>query len=421
MSQTAGQKTLTAMPMVTRMPSTGTLVAVTHASPDRIREALNRLLGVPHAPCVMLPGHAVQAPFGMAADVTLAPPAEMLRLAMRAHETGALVVVSATGERALFLDQGGFSGSSSTFSSDRLGEVLWRKGRITLDQLTRASGAIRPGFRLGRCLVEQGHLAPSELYEALRHQALAVMEEACLQPSGAAVFVRGMAMKNPLHLREEAVTVLERAEENLTECQRLEALLLAVPHQATPTVPAPSVKLSDVEAAMLNVATTARPPLTRRELLGRVGLGRLEALRALERLVELDCLEGAVKPRKDAKAQPADVLHRLAQAVNHVLEALDDGGFGAMDAVLEFLQSPPPSFQEAIAVLKVRDRRLDTGWVTAGAGMLDEGEDLMENALRELLDFALFEARDTLPDSAMEKILQRLAPLHVLRGPVGGA
>src|SRR6185436_9778520 len=53
--------------------------------------------------------------------------------------------------------------ASSSSSDDRLGELLLRRGRISLQQFANASDAMTPGKRLGTVLVEQGALTPKDL------------------------------------------------------------------------------------------------------------------------------------------------------------------------------------------------------------------------------------------------------------------
>jgi hypothetical protein len=57
--------------------------------------------------------------------------------------------------------------ASSTNRDERLGELLLRRGKITLPQYYEASRAIRKGKRLGTVLVEQGALEPKDLVKVV--------------------------------------------------------------------------------------------------------------------------------------------------------------------------------------------------------------------------------------------------------------
>jgi len=65
--------------------------------------------------------------------------------------------------KSVFLEDGRLVFASSTSADDRLGELLLRRGRITLQQLTEAGTGLGPGKRLGAVLVEQGALTPKDL------------------------------------------------------------------------------------------------------------------------------------------------------------------------------------------------------------------------------------------------------------------
>ncbi len=65
--------------------------------------------------------------------------------------------------------------ASSSSPDDRLGELLLRRGRLSLKQLVRASDAVAPGKRLGTILVEQGALEPRDLVRSVVEQTQEVI------------------------------------------------------------------------------------------------------------------------------------------------------------------------------------------------------------------------------------------------------
>ena len=68
--------------------------------------------------------------------------------------------------------------ASSTRTDHRLGEILLRKGRVSLRQFTDAGAAVGPGKRLGAVLVEQGVLTPKELVKAVVEQVQEIIYDA---------------------------------------------------------------------------------------------------------------------------------------------------------------------------------------------------------------------------------------------------
>jgi hypothetical protein len=67
------------------------------------------------------------------------------------------------GVRSVVVHEGRLVFATSSDPDDRLGELLLRRGRISLRQLVDAGQAVRPGQRLGTILVHEGVLTPKEL------------------------------------------------------------------------------------------------------------------------------------------------------------------------------------------------------------------------------------------------------------------
>jgi hypothetical protein len=70
-------------------------------------------------------------------------------------------------EKSVRIQDGRLVFASSSSQDDRLGELLLRRGRITLDQYVEAGRGIRKGKRLGTVLVEMGALDAKELVKVV--------------------------------------------------------------------------------------------------------------------------------------------------------------------------------------------------------------------------------------------------------------
>lgn len=98
---------------------------------------------------------------------------DLAELVLDLHEqrfSGLLVLSSGGVGKSLTLEDGRMVFASSTSADDRLGTVLFRRGRITLRQYVDAGAAVAPGKRLGTVLVEQGVLSPKDLVKAVVDQ-----------------------------------------------------------------------------------------------------------------------------------------------------------------------------------------------------------------------------------------------------------
>lgn len=340
----------------------------------------------------------------LCADTRLVGVPAMLQWAREGRLTGVLVLTDPHGGRALFVDDGRYVGAVSTHRADRLGEVLWRQGRISLDQLMIAGASIRPGVKLGRAMVELGYLGQNDLFRALRAQALAALAEACMAEDGTMVFLSGLVLKNPLPL-EEAQQVVEQALGMAMECRTLQAALQPLDAPVTLAPYPDSRMLTEGEAAMLQLAASARPPLTREALLDRVDLGRLEGLIALSALIRDGFVESwSTADPSDGEQPGTGLLKSLCLGLNVVMAALKESGFGMVDAVISLATSPPEHVREGMALLEVTELGVDTESVLARAEGDPQATFLLEDAVRELYEFAMFEARDTLDEETVAQV-----------------
>ena len=84
--------------------------------------------------------------------------------------TGLLIVSNGGVGKNLTIQDGRMVFASSSSPDERLGELLLRRGRISLRQYVDAGAALAPGKRLGAVLVEQGVLTPKDLVKAVVDQ-----------------------------------------------------------------------------------------------------------------------------------------------------------------------------------------------------------------------------------------------------------
>jgi serine/threonine protein kinase/curved DNA-binding protein CbpA len=78
--------------------------------------------------------------------------------------TGLFTCINETGTKSIHFDQGTIVFASSTVEAERLGEMLIRSGRISLDDFDRASRIMKVrSVRLGSALIEIGQITPDEL------------------------------------------------------------------------------------------------------------------------------------------------------------------------------------------------------------------------------------------------------------------
>lgn len=98
---------------------------------------------------------------------------DLAEIVLGLHEkrwTGLLILSNGGIGKNLTIQDGRMVFASSSSPDERLGELLLRRGRISLRQYVDAGAALAPGKRLGAVLVEQGVLAAKDLVKAVVDQ-----------------------------------------------------------------------------------------------------------------------------------------------------------------------------------------------------------------------------------------------------------
>ncbi|HUG54967.1 MAG TPA: DUF4388 domain-containing protein, partial [Vicinamibacteria bacterium] len=104
-------------------------------------------------------------------------------------------------EKSVRVQDGGLVFAFSSSRDDRLGELLLRRGRITLHQYVDASRAMRKGVRLGAVLVEQGALDARELVKVVMDHTQEIIYSAFQWTEGLYHFTEGGQATEPITLK----------------------------------------------------------------------------------------------------------------------------------------------------------------------------------------------------------------------------
>jgi curved DNA-binding protein CbpA len=116
----------------------------------------------------------------------------LIRYLRRNKNTGVLTVRRNDQERSIYLRGGDIIFATSKYPDDRLGEMLLKSGRITLDQYESSVGLLKPtGRRLGTILVEQGYITPKDLFTTVLSQVKEIILSLFTWIDGEYQFVEG--------------------------------------------------------------------------------------------------------------------------------------------------------------------------------------------------------------------------------------
>ena len=146
----------------------------------------------------LVPDAAIAWPTGRLADHEFA---DLVREVYGRHWNGLLTLNHMGVEKSVRIQDGRLVFAFSSARDDRLGELLLRRGRITLHQYVDASRAMRKGIRLGTVLVEQGALDARELVKVVMDHTQEIIYSAFQWTEGLYHFTDGGGSPEPIMLK----------------------------------------------------------------------------------------------------------------------------------------------------------------------------------------------------------------------------
>jgi hypothetical protein len=178
-------------------PATGPVVVPVAAPPPAPPPApAPDVVVAPGGPPV--PETPIAWPNGRIADHEFA---DLVREVYGRHWSGLLTLNHMGVEKSVRVQDGRLVFAFSSSRDDRLGELLLRRGRITLHQYVEASRAMRKGIRLGTILVEQGALDARELVKCVMDHTQEIIYSAFQWTEGLYHFTDGGAPSEPITLK----------------------------------------------------------------------------------------------------------------------------------------------------------------------------------------------------------------------------
>ena len=98
--------------------------------------------------------------------------------------------------KVIYFRDGEIAFASSNQPSDRLGEVLIKRGQLSREQLDMAMSKLEANVSLGKMLVELGYLSPKELLEGAKTQVEEILFSLNTWKDGTYEFIEGTTAHN---------------------------------------------------------------------------------------------------------------------------------------------------------------------------------------------------------------------------------
>ncbi|MBI5849337.1 MAG: tetratricopeptide repeat protein [Nitrospirae bacterium] len=111
----------------------------------------------------------------------------------RNRRTGTLSLATASFTKKIYLSEGDVIFASSTYEDDRLGEMLLKAGKITVEQYDKSVEILKStrNKRQGAILVELGYLTPKDLFWGVKYQVHEIIHSMFIVEEGDYEFHEG--------------------------------------------------------------------------------------------------------------------------------------------------------------------------------------------------------------------------------------
>lgn len=301
---------------------------------------------------------------------------------------GELVVASGDATRSVFFDEGSVVAAESSAPSERLGEVLRRRGMLTDAQVRAAAELTETGaHRFGEAAVALGFITREGLFDAMALQIEEIFSAVLRVERGSFTFFHGYEeARLSFRRRHEVEALLVTAIAGMDDARYFRS---RIPSDSY--VPMRTAGRTDPAGDPLGVYAAIDGARSVAELAAAIDSSPLEVTRALFQHVQTG--HASVKaPRLSAKEVVA-VYNRAILVLLRELDAMDEGdGVRAELAAFAERGAERPSFVDVPA----DDGTLDAETIAARIEALDDpaaGTERLARWLYDYASYALFLAR----------------------------
>lgn len=123
--------------------------------------------------------------------------------------SGTITANTPAGKKRIYLDQGRFCFATSTLIDDRLGEVLYRRDLLTIDQLTELAMKVTPTAKFGQVMRKHGIMSSSQLWHALQVQVISIVKSLFMNERISYLIQRGTPPAGSLIIIDDCYELVE--------------------------------------------------------------------------------------------------------------------------------------------------------------------------------------------------------------------
>lgn len=331
---------------------------------------------------------------------------------------GELIVMSPSATRSVFFDSGQVICANSSAEGERLGEVLYKYGALTREQVDEAVKAVNNEQRFGEAAVKLGFITREKLFQLMLKQTEEVVYAVLLVSDGMFYFLDTFDEgRLPAHLNLSVQTLLMEGVRRMDETRYFRERVPSELHVPA-KVPGKSLPADEGGDILGPIFAAIDGQRSVAEICRVVGQGEFEVTHAIFQLLQ----SGAIVVHPPKITGPAAIVARFNEAVSLLLSTVDQygrgqevrdqlssfaTGAGVYDAL--FMGAGPAPDGTLVA-----DKMLDNILMLAGPG--EAGEMMLSQWLYEYASFGLFVSEPILrqhdkQQNTARKVGELIAPL----------
>jgi hypothetical protein len=244
---------------------------------------------------------------------------DLVEVVYESQWTGRLTVTHMGVGKSVVVQSGRLVFASSTSRDDRLGELLLRQGKISLQQYIEAGKLMEGTKRLGTILVERGAIAPKELVQGVVEQTREIIYGVFQWTEGRYRLETGDAGSEAITLKISTPDIIIEGIRRIEAWSRIERGIggLTASYAATPRVAERLAQISlSAEKAALVTGLTASKPIA--QICSESSLSHFEVCRTLWAFRVMGLVRRVDLPPKPVEVAADD----MDEGLGSVLEGL---------------------------------------------------------------------------------------------------
>jgi hypothetical protein len=250
--------------------------------------------------------------------------ADLFSLLNMSRRSGMLLLVSEQARKSIHFRRGEIVFAGSNLPGDRLGQVLYRTGKLSREGLAEAEQHLEPGKRFGQVLLERRLLDSGVLLWGVKHQIEEIVYSVFRWTQGSFFFFDGeLADPDLAQLAIDTNNVLMEGYQRVDELGLIRQHIRGQGTVLRPTGHKPDAQLPERLARVLGLVDGRS---TVEEIVRATGWGEFNTFKVLYKLLQA----GLVQPgeERDAPASGADPsngeLHALCENYNRIFMLVRD-------------------------------------------------------------------------------------------------